>query len=149
MNEEEVNTMANELVEELIVFNKIKMNVKNIWATKLIDFFLSEKQDYNLYQHSKVMKKIPKVSADGIQALLELIKQQNNQMETKMIAQHTEAQVDYSGIWNKSNEKAKECFYDTFDSKDIPSSTKWISREYFRDLGWDQKKITKVLGNQW
>ncbi len=36
MNEEEVNTMANELVEELIVFNKINMNVKNIWATKLI-----------------------------------------------------------------------------------------------------------------
>jgi hypothetical protein len=84
MTEEEVNTMANELVEELIVFNKIKMNVKNIWATKLIDFFLSEKQDYNLYQHSKVMKKIPKVPADGIQALLELIKQQNNHNTQKL-----------------------------------------------------------------
>lgn len=149
MTEEEVNTMANELVEELIVFNKIKMNVKNIWATKLIDFFLSEKQDYNLYQHSKVMKKIPKVPADGIQALLELIKQQNNQMETKMIAQHTEAQIDYADIWDKSNEKAKECFYDTFDPKDIPPSTKWFSREYFRDLGWTQKQITKVMGYPW
>jgi hypothetical protein len=149
MNEEEVNAVANELVEELIVFNKIKMNVKNIWATKLIDFFLSEKQDYNLFQHSKVMKKIPKIPADGIQALLELIRQQDNQMETKLLTTHTDVQIDYSGIWNKSNEKAKECFYDTFNSKEIPSSTKWISREYFKELGWTQKQITKVIGDPW
>lgn len=149
MTEEEVNVIANEIVEELIVFNKIKMNVKNIWATKLIDFFLSEKQDYNLFQHSKVMKKIPKIPADGIQALLELIKQQNNQMETKLISQHSDVQIDYAGIWDKSNDKAKECFYDTFNAKDIPMATKWISREYFKDLGWTQKQITKVMGNPW
>jgi len=149
MNEEEVNTLANEIVEELIVFNKIKMNVKNIWATKLIDFFLSEKQDYNLYQHSKVMKAIPKVPADGIQALLELIKQQDNVIATRFLPQSTDAQINYSGIWNKSSKEGKECFYDTFNSKDIPSSTKWISREYFRGIGWTSKQITKVIGDPW
>ena len=146
MTEEEVNTVANELVEELIVYNKIKMNVKNIWATKLIDFFLSEKQDYNLFQHSKVMKRIPKIPADGIQALLELIKQQNNQMETKLIADRSEDKIDYAGIWEKGDEKAKECFYDTFNPKDIPMATKWVSRAYFRDLGGTEDKITKTIG---
>ena len=149
MNEEEVNAVANELVEELIVFNKIKMNVKNIWATKLIDFFLSEKQDYNLFQHSRVMKKIPKIPADGIQALLELIRQQNNQMETKLIPQRTEIQINYGKIFDESNEKAKECFYDTFNAKDIPPSIKWHTREKFREMGWDQKRITKVMGEPW
>jgi hypothetical protein len=95
------------------------------------------------------MKKIPKIPADGIQALLELIRQQDNQMETKLLTTHTDVQIDYSGIWNKSNEKAKECFYDTFNSKEIPSSTKWISREYFKELGWTQKQITKVIGDPW
>jgi len=149
MTEDEVNTLANELVEELIVFNKIKMNVKNIWATKLIDFFLSEKQDYNLFQHSKVMKSIPKIPADGIQALLELIKQQNNQMETKLISNTTHSKPNYSKIWDKSDEKAKACFYDTFDPQDVSPATKWFSREYFRGIGWTEKQITRTLGVPW
>ena len=143
MNEEEVNTMANELVEELIVFNKIKMNVKNIWATKLIDFFLSEKQDYNLYQHSKVMKKIPKVPADGIQALLELIKQQNNQMETKMIAQHTEAPKWMLNLWTEEELRwARDLYY---GDQAVKIRERYVTIHQFLELERPGKKRSALV----
>ncbi len=86
MTEDGVNKRANEIVNELIVYNKIKMSVKNIWAEKIIDFLLNEKKDYNLFQHSKVMKSIPNYPAEeGISQLLENITHVNSVPEENML----------------------------------------------------------------
>ncbi len=86
MTKEDANQRANEIVNELIVFNKIKMSVKNIWAEKIIDFLLEEKKDYNLLQHSKVMKSIPNYPAEeGIAELLENITHVNSIPESNML----------------------------------------------------------------
>ena len=59
MTEDGVNKRAQEIVNKLIAFNKIKVSIKNIWAEEIINYLMNEKQDYNLFQHSKVMKAIP------------------------------------------------------------------------------------------
>jgi hypothetical protein len=86
MTEDGVNKRATEIVNELIVYNKIKISVKNIWAEKIIDFLLNEKKDYNLFQHSKVMKSIPNYPAEeGIAQLLENITHVNSVPEANML----------------------------------------------------------------
>ena len=56
MTQQEAEQWANELVNELICYNKIKMGVKNIWAEKIISFLIDEKKDYNRFQNEKVIK---------------------------------------------------------------------------------------------
>jgi hypothetical protein len=86
MTEDSVNKRASEIVNELIVYNKIKMSVKNIWAEKIIDFLLNEKTDYNLFQHSKIMKSIPSIPAnEGIAQLLEMFTNVNSVPEENML----------------------------------------------------------------
>ena len=90
MTEDSVTKRANEIVNELIVYNKIKMSVKNIWAEKIIDFLLNEKTDYNLFQHSKIMKGIPSIPADeGIAQLLEMFTNVNSVPEENMLEDHS------------------------------------------------------------
>jgi len=80
-----VEECATDIVSEFIVYNKIKMNVKNIWIEKLIEFFGLEKPDYNLYQHSKVMEAVKNIpSENGIGDLLEFLKRVDNEVPQKL-----------------------------------------------------------------
>ena len=80
-----VEECATDIVSEFIVYNKIKMNVKNIWIEKLIEFFGLEKPDYNLFQHSKVMAAVKNIpSENGIGDLLEFLKRVDNEAPQKL-----------------------------------------------------------------
>jgi len=80
-----VEECATDIVSEFIVYNKIKMNVKNIWIEKLIEFFGLEKPDYNLFQHSKVMAAVKNIpSENGIGDLLEFLKRVDNKAPQKL-----------------------------------------------------------------
>ena len=80
MTEEQINKLAEEIVTELICYNKIKISVKNMWIERIIKFIVNDKPDYNLFQHSKIMKVLPKttVEHDGIGMILEMIRSGNN-----------------------------------------------------------------------
>ena len=86
MTEDGVNKRAQEIVNKLIVFNKIKVSVKNIWAEEIINYLMNEKQDYNLLQHSKIIKAIPTYPADeGIAQLLEMLANVNSVPEENVL----------------------------------------------------------------
>ena len=85
MNKDGATGCAEEIVQEFIVFNKIKMNVKNIWQQKLIEFFGVDKPDYSLYQHSKVMEAVKNIpSENGIGDLLEFLKRVDDVVPQKL-----------------------------------------------------------------
>ena len=90
MTESIAEQCAAEIVEELIVYNKIKMNVKNIWIGKILDHWIlqqnrqeslpeSQRVYYNLFQHSKVMDAVRNLNTgNGIESLLAFLSQVDN-----------------------------------------------------------------------
>jgi hypothetical protein len=55
----------------------------------------------------------------------------------------------YATLWTNGDQTIKECFYDTFNYEDVPPATKWVSREYYNELGWSKERIRNTLGGQW
>jgi len=83
MTQNEAERWADELVKEMICYNKIKMSVKNIWAEKIVKFLIDEKKDYNQFQNDKVMRSIPTMAVDeGIGGLLEFMSRTNSILES-------------------------------------------------------------------
>lgn len=83
MTQNEAERWADELVKEMICYNKIKMGVKNIWAEKIVKFLIDEKKDYNQFQNDKVMRSIPTMAVDeGIGGLLEFMSNTNSILES-------------------------------------------------------------------
>mgnify|MGYP003967265843 CR=1 FL=1 len=72
MTQQEAEQWANELVNELICYNKIKMGVKNIWAEKIISFLIDEKKDYNRFQNEKLIKKYLLKSRDRSSSIVKM-----------------------------------------------------------------------------
>ena len=74
MTQNEAERWADELVKEMICYNKIK---------KIVKFLIDEKKDYNQFQNDKVMRSIPTMAVDeGIGGLLEFMSRTNSILES-------------------------------------------------------------------
>ena len=85
MTQEEAEEYAVQIVNEAIAFNKVGIQLKNIWIGKILDHWIlkenrqeslpeSDRVYYNLFQHSKVMNEIRNLNVDnGIGSLLDLL----------------------------------------------------------------------------
>jgi hypothetical protein len=51
----------------------------------------------------------------------------------------------YSSLWQNGNQKTRECFYDTFNPNDVPQSTRWVSKQYYKEIGWSDEKIKRIM----
>jgi hypothetical protein len=52
-------------------------------------------------------------------------------------------------IWTNGDQDTRECFYDTFHYDDVPPAIKWVSREYYKEIGWSDTRIRSSLGGSW
>jgi|TARA_R110000824_G_C15121792_1_gene668186 hypothetical protein len=155
MSIEDVEDCAKQIVEEAIVFNKIPMQQKNLWISKILDHIalkedkqqqLPEKERlfFNTWQHMKIMDEVKSLNTgNGIGSLLEIITKVDNSRVNR-IAEKTHQpvhQIDYAGIWDKSNAKQKLTFFKDHDESKCPTGTKWIARDYYRKLGLNVEEL--------
>ena len=109
MTESIAEQCATEIVEELIVYNKIKMNVKNLWIGKILDHWIlhqnrqeslpeSKRVYYNIYQHGKVMDEVRNMNmSNGIETLLNFLSHVDNSPIRKSIVNKQEEVEKLSG----------------------------------------------------
>ena len=109
MTESIAEQCATEIVEEMIAYNKIKMNVKNIWIGKILDHWIlqqnrqeslpeSQRVYYDLFQHSKVMDAVRNLNtSNGIESLLSFLSQVDNSPIKKRLANKQEEVKKLSG----------------------------------------------------
>lgn len=155
MSIEDVEDCAKQIAEEAIVFNKIPMQQKNLWISKILDHIalkedkqqqLPEKERlfFNTWQHMKIMDEVKSLNTgNGIGSLLEIITKVDNSRVNR-IAEKTHQpvhQIDYAGIWDKSNAKQKLTFFKDHDESKCPTGTKWIARDYYRKLGLNVEEL--------
>ena len=149
MTKEIAEECAASIVTEAIAYNKIGIQLKNIWIGKILDHWIVQeskqeafaKKDrnyYNLFQHSKVMDEVKNLNVtNGIGSLLDFLSNVDNS-RVERITEKTnqpEFQIDYAGMWDKSCAKDKLTFFKRNDESKCPTGTKWIARDYFRNLG--------------
>ena len=97
MTKEIAEECAEEIVNKAVAYGKIKPNVKNIWKGEILDYWIvqngkqesspeSDRVYYNLFQHSKIVDKIPSLNTnDGIAPLMALLAKVDNSPIKKTI----------------------------------------------------------------
>ena len=150
MTKEIAEECATQIATEAIAYNKIGIQLKNIWIGKILDHWIIQesKQEllpekdrnyYNLFQHSKVMDEIKNLNINnGIGSLLDFLsKVDNSRVEriTENKPNLEENKIDFAGLWDKSSDKEKLTFFKRYDESQCPTSTKYVARDYFRKLG--------------
>tara|TARA_R100000541_G_C1885494_1_gene82891 strand:+ start:437 stop:925 length:489 start_codon:yes stop_codon:yes gene_type:complete len=149
MTKEIAEECAASIVTEAIAYNKIGIQLKNIWIGKILDHWIVQeskqeafpKKDrnyYNLFQHSKVMNEVKNLNVtNGIGSLLDFLSNVDNSCVERIAdkPQKAEFQIDYAGMWDKSSAEEKLTFFKRNDESKCPTGTKWIARDYFRKLG--------------
>ena len=158
MTQEEAEEYAVQIVNEAIAFNKVGIQLKNIWIGKILDHWIltenrqdslpeSDRVYYNLFQHSKVMNEIRKLNVDnGIGSLLDLLTNVDNSPIKRMSENKPEKEenkIDFAGLWNRSSDEEKLTFFKRHNESQCPASTKYVARDYFRKLGLDHTKLMK------
>ena len=158
MTQEEAEEYAVQIVNEAIAFNKVGIQLKNIWIGKILDHWIlkenrqeslpeSDRVYYNLFQHSKVTNEIRNLNVDnGIGSLLDLLTNVDNSPIKRMSEKKPEKEenkIDFAGLWNRSSDEEKLTFFKRHDESQCPASTKFIARDYFRTLGLDHTKLMK------
>ena len=147
--EEEFNECAAEITKEALAFNRIGSQVSNIWKERLLSFWIlkeakqenlpeSKRIYYNLHQHSKAMEVVRKIDTkNGIEAMLNFLENVDNSRVERITKKtnQPEFQIDYAGMWDKSSAEEKLTFFKRNDESKCPTGTKWIARDYFRNLG--------------
>jgi len=149
MTKEIAEECAASIVTEAIAYNKIGIQLKNIWIGKILDHWIVQeskqeafaKKDrnyYNLFQHSKVMDEVKSLNVtNGIGSLLDFLSNVDNSRVERITEKPNkpEFQIDYAGMWDKSSAEEKLTFFKRNDESKCPTGTKWIARDYFRNLG--------------
>ena len=149
MTKEIAEECAASIVTEAIAYNKIGIQLKNIWIGKILDHWIVQeskqeafaKKDrnyYNLFQHSKVMDEVKNLNVtNGIGSLLDFLSNVDNSRVERITDKPNkpEFQIDYAGMWDKSSAEEKLTFFKRNDESKCPTGTKWIARDYFRNLG--------------
>jgi len=149
MTKEIAEECAASIVTEAIAYNKIGIQLKNIWIGKILDHWIvqeskqeafakNDRNYYNLFQHSKVMDEVKNLNVtNGIGSLLDFLSNVDNSRVERITDKpnKTEFQIDYAGMWDKSSAEEKLTFFKRNDESKCPTGTKWIARDYFRNLG--------------
>jgi len=149
MTKETAEECAASIVTEAIAYNKIGIQLKNIWIGKILDHWIvqeskqeafakNDRNYYNLFQHSKVMDEVKNLNVtNGIGSLLDFLSNVDNSRVERITDKpnKTEFQIDYAGMWDKSSAEEKLTFFKRNDESKCPTGTKWIARDYFRNLG--------------
>ena len=158
MTQEEAEECAAQIVNEAIAFNKIGIQLKNIWIGKILDHLIlkenrqeplpeSDRVYYNLFQHSKIMNEIRNLNVEnGIGSLLDLLTNVDNTPIKRISEKEPEKEenkIDFAGLWNRSSDEEKLTFFKRHDESQCPASTKFVARDYFRKLGLDHTKLMK------
>jgi hypothetical protein len=158
MTQEEAEECAAQIVNEAIAFNKVGIQLKNIWIGKILDHLIlkenrqeslheSDRVYYNLFQHSKVINEIRNLNVDnGIGSLLDLLSNLDNspiKRTSEKKPEKEENKIDFAGLWNRSSDEEKLTFFKHHNESQCPASTMYIARDYFRKLGLDHTKLMK------
>ena len=158
MTQEEAEECAAQIVNEAIAFNKVGIQLKNIWIGKILDHLIlkenrqeslheSDRVYYNLFQHSKVTHEIRNLNVDnGIGSLLDLLSNLDNspiKRTSEKKPEKEENKIDFAGLWNRSSDEEKLTFFKHNNESQCPASTMYIARDYFRKLGLDHTKLMK------
>jgi len=158
ITQEEAEECAVQIVNEAIAFNKVGIQLKNIWIGKILDHWIlkenrqeslpeSDRVYYNLFQHSKVMNEIRNLNVDnGIGSLLDFLTNVDNSPIKRMSEKKPEKEenkIDFAGLWDRSSDEEKLTFFKRHDESQCPASTKFVARDYFRKLGLDHTKLMK------
>ena len=158
MTQEEAEECALQIVNEAIAFNKVGIQLKNIWIGKILDHLIlkenrqeslheSDRVYYNLFQHSKVINEIRNLNVDnGIGSLLDLLSNLDNspiKRTSEKKPEKEENKIDFAGLWNRSSDEEKLTFFKHHNESQCPASTMYIARDYFRKLGLDHTKLMK------
>ena len=158
MNQEEAEECATQIVNQAIAFNKVGIQVKNIWIGKILDHLIlkenrqeslheSDRVYYNLFQHSKVTDEIRNLNVgNGIGSLLDLLTNVDNSPTKGMSVNKPEKEenkIDFAGLWDRSSDEEKLTFFKRHDESQCPASTIYVARCYFQKLGLDHTKLMK------
>ena len=158
MTQEEAEECAAQIVNEAIAFNKVGIQLKNIWIGKILDHLIlkenrqeslheSDRVYYNLFQHSKVMHEICNLNVDnGIGSLLNLLTNVDNspiKRTSKKKPEKEENKIDFAGLWNRSSDEEKLAFFKRHDESQCPTSTMYVARDYYQKLDLDHTKLMK------
>lgn len=157
MDSETAEQCAEQIVTEAIAYNKIGIQLKNIWIGKILDHWIiqeatqetlpeEDRNYYNLFQHSKVMKEVKNLNmTNGIGSLLDFLSNVDNsrveQITEKKI--EDELQIDFAGLWDKSNERDRLTFFKRHDESKCPTGTKYVARKYYIDKGLNPKDLMR------
>ena len=154
MDKETAEECAAAIVNEAIAYNKIGIQLKNIWIGKILDHWIVQESQqeqlpvddrnyYNLFQHSKVMDEVKNLNMNnGIGSLLDFLSNVDNSRVERVVEKklEQEMQVDFAGLWDKSNERDKLTFFKRNNESKCPTGTKYIARKYYIDQGLDPSK---------
>ena len=151
MKIEDVEDCARLIAEEAVVYNKIGVQLKNFWISKILDHIalregkqeqLPEKDRiyFNKWQHMKIMDEVKNLNmSNGIGALLDIITKVDNSRVERIVEKkpQNEVQIDFAGLWDKCNERDKLTFFKDHDETKCPTGTKYVARKYFKEKGLD------------
>lgn len=155
MNQETAEECAAAIVNEAIAYNKIGIQLKNIWIGKILDHWIVQESQqeqlpvddrnyYNLFQHSKVMNEVKNLNMNnGIGSLLDFLSNVDNSRVERVVEKklEQEMQIDFAGLWDKSNERDKLTFFKRHDESKCPTGTKYIARKYYIDKGLNPSEL--------
>jgi len=156
MTKEIAEECATQIATEAIAYNKIGIQLKNIWIGKILDHWIIQesKQEllpekdrnyYNLFQHSKVMDEIKNLNINnGIGSLLDFLsKVDNSRVEriTEKKPELEENKIDFAGLWDRSSDEEKLTFFKRHDESKCPTGTKYVARQYFQKLGLNAAEL--------
>ena len=156
ITQEEAEECAVQIVNEAIAFNKVGIQLKNIWIGKILDHWIlkenrqeslpeSDRVYYNLFQHSKVTNEIRNLNVDnGIGSLLDFLTNVDNSPIKRMSENKPEKEenkIDFAGLWNRSSDEEKLTFFKRHNESQCPASTKYVARDYFRKLGLNHTEL--------
>lgn len=155
MDQETAEECAEQIVTEAIAYNKIGIQLKNIWIGKILDHWIVQESQqeqlpvddrnyYNLFQHSKVMNEVKNLNMNnGIGSLLDFLSNVDNSRVERVVEKklEQEMQVDFAGLWDKSNERDKLTFFKRHNESKCPTGTKYIARKYYIDKGLNPSEL--------
>ena len=155
MTKEIAEECAAQIVTEAIAYNKIGIQLKNIWIGKILDHWILQesKQEvlpekdrnyYNLFQHSKVMDEVKNLNTNnGIGSLLDFLSNVDNSRAERIVEKklQDEMKIDFAGLWDKCNERDKLTFFKDHDESKCPTGTKYVARKYFKEKGLNPAEL--------
>ena len=155
MDQATAEECAEQIVTEAIAYNKIGIQLKNIWIGKILDHWIIQESQqeqlpvddrnyYNLFQHSKVMDEVKNLNMNnGIGSLLDFLSNVDNSRVERVVEKklEEEMQVDFAGLWDKSNERDKLTFFKRHNESKCPTGTKYVARKYYIDKGLNPSEL--------